>query len=37
MKQADTFKHNENPAAQLSKPVALPDEIKTARDSWFDA
>jgi len=37
MKQADTFKSNENQVAQLSKPVALPDEIKTAWDSWFDA
>jgi len=37
MNQTDTFKSNENQAAQLSKPVALPDAIKTAWDSWFDA
>jgi len=36
MKKTDAFKSNENQAVQLSKLVALPDEIKPAWDSWFD-
>jgi len=37
MNQADSFKHNDNQATQLSKLVALPDDIRTAWESWFDA
>jgi len=35
-KKTDAFKAGENQAAQLSKPVALPDELKPAWDLWFD-
>jgi len=37
MEQTNAFKTNENQMVQLSKSIALSDEIKLTWDSWFDA